>query len=88
MKFEQESLRDIFSVKRLVLQLRRHLSPMREVFNVSSQKAPPSWNEPRNIRGIEGRMVQLAREPAAASNLAREPLNRLSGEAGDHQRPT
>lgn len=33
-KFEQESLRDIFSVKRLVLQLRRHLSPMREVFNV------------------------------------------------------
>lgn len=32
--FDQESLRDIFSVKRLVLQLRRHLSPMREVFNV------------------------------------------------------
>jgi magnesium transporter len=32
--FEQEALRDIFSVKRLVLQLRRHLSPMREVFNV------------------------------------------------------
>ena len=33
-QFDQESLRDIFSVKRLVLQLRRHLSPMREVFNV------------------------------------------------------
>jgi len=32
--FDQGSLRDIFSVKRLVLQLRRHLSPMREVFNV------------------------------------------------------
>jgi magnesium transporter len=32
--FDQESLRDIFSVKRLVLQLRRHLSPMREVFNI------------------------------------------------------
>lgn len=32
--FEQEALRDIFSVKRLVLQLRRHLSPMREVFNI------------------------------------------------------
>ena len=31
---DQESLRDIFSVKRLVLQLRRHLSPMREVFNI------------------------------------------------------
>lgn len=32
--FDQEALRDIFSVKRLVLQLRRHLGPMREVFNV------------------------------------------------------
>ncbi len=32
-RFEQEALRDIFSVKRLVLTLRRHLSPMREVFN-------------------------------------------------------
>ncbi len=32
--FEQEALRDIFSVKRLVLQLRRHLGPMREVFNI------------------------------------------------------
>jgi magnesium transporter len=33
-QFDQDALRDIFSVKRLVLQLRRHLSPMREVFNV------------------------------------------------------
>lgn len=32
--FEQESLRDIFAVKRTVLSLRRHLSPQREVFNV------------------------------------------------------
>ncbi len=32
--FDQEALRDIFSVKRLVLTLRRHLAPMREVFNV------------------------------------------------------
>ncbi len=32
--FEQEALRDIFSVKRLVLQMKRHLSPMREVFNI------------------------------------------------------
>jgi magnesium transporter len=32
--FEQEALRDIFAVKRLVLQLKRHLSPMREVFNI------------------------------------------------------
>ena len=33
-QFDQAALRDIFSVKRLVLQLRRHLAPMREVFNV------------------------------------------------------
>lgn len=32
--FDQESMRDIFAVKRLVLQLRRHLAPMREVFNI------------------------------------------------------
>jgi magnesium transporter len=31
--FDQESLRDIFTVKRLVLTLRRHVAPMREVFN-------------------------------------------------------
>jgi magnesium transporter len=37
--FEQEALRDIFSVKRLVLQLKRHLGPMREVFN-SIQSRP------------------------------------------------
>jgi len=36
--FDQESLRDIFSVKRLVLQLRRHLSPMREVFNIMQNR--------------------------------------------------
>lgn len=33
-RFDQEALRDIFAVKRLALQLRRHLAPMREVFNV------------------------------------------------------
>ncbi len=32
--FDEAALRDIFSVKRLVLQLKRHLAPMREVFNV------------------------------------------------------
>lgn len=31
--FDQAALRDIFSVKRLVLQLRRHLAPQREVFS-------------------------------------------------------
>jgi magnesium transporter len=32
-QFDQSALRDIFSVKRLVLQLRRHLAPQREVLN-------------------------------------------------------
>lgn len=32
-KFDQSALHDIFSVKRLVLQLRRHLAPQREVFS-------------------------------------------------------
>jgi len=44
-QFDQDSLRDIFSVKRLVLQLRRHLSPMREVFNVL-QSRPSSLIAP------------------------------------------
>jgi magnesium transporter len=32
-KFDQSAMHDIFSVKRLVLQLRRHLAPQREVFS-------------------------------------------------------
>ena len=36
--FDQAALRDIFSVKRLVLSLRRHLSPQREVFNVLTNR--------------------------------------------------
>jgi magnesium transporter len=36
--FDQEALRDIFSVKRLVLSLRRHLAPQREVFNVLTNR--------------------------------------------------
>lgn len=37
-RFDQEALRDIFAVKRLVLSLRRHLSPQREVFNVLTNR--------------------------------------------------
>ena len=32
-QFDESALRDIFAIKRLVLSLRRHLSPQREVFN-------------------------------------------------------
>ena len=37
-QFDQTALEDIFKVKRLVLSLRRHLSPQREVFNVLSNR--------------------------------------------------
>lgn len=36
--FDQAALRDIFSVKRLVLTLRRHLTPQREVFNTLTNR--------------------------------------------------
>jgi len=39
--FDQNALQDIFEVKRLVLTLRRHLSPQREVFNVLSNRPTP-----------------------------------------------
>ncbi|MEK7402512.1 MAG: magnesium/cobalt transporter CorA [Gemmatimonadota bacterium] len=36
--FDREALHDIFQVKRLVVSLRRHLGPQREVFNVLSMR--------------------------------------------------
>ena len=36
--FDQEAMHEIFAVKRLVLSLRRHLSPQREVFNVLTNR--------------------------------------------------
>jgi magnesium transporter len=39
--FDESALRDIFSVKRLVLTLRRHLVPQREVFNVLTNRPSP-----------------------------------------------
>ncbi|HEX6057868.1 MAG TPA: magnesium transporter CorA family protein [Gemmatimonadaceae bacterium] len=37
-QFDESALRDIFSVKRLVLSLRRHLAPQREIFNVLTNR--------------------------------------------------
>ena len=37
-RFDQSALRDIFAVKRLVLSLRRHLAPQREVFNILTNR--------------------------------------------------
>jgi magnesium transporter len=39
--FDQTALNDIFQVKRVVLTLRRHLGPQREVFNVLSNRPTP-----------------------------------------------
>jgi magnesium transporter len=39
--FDQQSLHDIFAVKRLVLGLRRHLTPQREVFSVLTNRPTP-----------------------------------------------
>ena len=36
--FEQDSIRDIFAVKRTVLSLRRHLAPQREVFSILANR--------------------------------------------------
>jgi magnesium transporter len=39
--FDREALHEIFEVKRVVLSLRRHLGPQREVFNVFSSRPTP-----------------------------------------------
>lgn len=40
-KFDEEALRDIFAVKRMVLSLRRYLAPQRETFNTLSNRPSP-----------------------------------------------
>ncbi len=40
-RFDEEALRDIFAVKRMVLSLRRYLAPQRETFNVLSNRPSP-----------------------------------------------
>lgn len=40
-RFDRTALHDIFQVKRLVLSLRRHLAPQREVFNVLTNRPTP-----------------------------------------------
>lgn len=39
--FQEEALRDIFAVKRMVLSLRRYLAPEREIFNVLTNRPSP-----------------------------------------------
>jgi magnesium transporter len=44
-RFDQDSLADVFAVKRLVLAMRRHLAPQRDVFNALSSRPTP-WLTP------------------------------------------
>lgn len=39
--FDEDVLRDIFSVKRMILSLRRYLGPQREIFNVLANRPSP-----------------------------------------------
>lgn len=59
--FDHAALHDIFSVKRLVLQLKRHLAPMREVFN-AIQSRPSSLIPPETqlyFRDIYDHVIRL-----------------------------
>ncbi len=40
-RFDKDVMRDVFAVKRLVLSMRRHLMPQREVFNVLTNRPTP-----------------------------------------------
>lgn len=59
--FDQEALRDIFSVKRLVLTLRRHLSPMREVFNILQSRPSPHLSADAQVyfRDVYDHVIRL-----------------------------
>lgn len=48
-EFDHSVLQDIFSVKRMVLSLRRHISPQREVFNILT-------NRPSHLLAAESQM--------------------------------
>jgi magnesium transporter len=40
-RFDQDVMRDVFAIKRLVLSMRRHLTPQREVFNALANRPTP-----------------------------------------------
>jgi magnesium transporter len=59
--FDQAALRDIFSVKRLVLTLKRHLAPMREVFNVLQSRPSPQLTTDAQVyfRDVYDHVIRL-----------------------------
>jgi magnesium transporter len=60
-QFDQAALHDIFSVKRLVLQLRRHIAPMREVFNILQSRPSPHLTPDAQIyfRDVYDHVIRL-----------------------------
>jgi magnesium transporter len=59
--FDEGSLRDIFAVKRMVLSLRRYLSPQREIFNLLSNR-PSALLSPESqlyFRDIYDHMLRI-----------------------------
>jgi magnesium transporter len=59
--FDETALRDIFSVKRLVLSLRRHLAPQREVFNVLTNRPTPFLSRDAQVyfRDVYDHMLRI-----------------------------
>jgi magnesium transporter len=48
-RFDQTALRDVFAVKRVVLTLRRHLAPQREVFNILTNRPTEFLSAERQV---------------------------------------
>jgi magnesium transporter len=59
--FDDTALRDIFSIKRLVLSLRRHLAPQREVFNVLTNRPSPLLSREAQVyfRDVYDHMLRI-----------------------------
>lgn len=59
--FDETALRDIFSVKRLVLSMRRHLAPQREVFNVLTNRPTPFLSREAQVyfRDVYDHMLRI-----------------------------
>ena len=59
--FDERALHDIFNVKRLVLSLRRHLAPQREVFNVLTNRPTPFLSRDAQVyyRDVYDHMLRI-----------------------------
>jgi magnesium transporter len=60
--FDQDVMRDVFAVKRLILAMRRHLTPQREVFNVLTNRPTPFLSAASQVwfRDIYDHVLRIA----------------------------